>query len=132
MDAPSRRNLVPALAVLAVAGAALAAAWVTMRPLDDRGRPERPLDVAVVRAPPISEPNTAVSGGPPAPMSSCADCGIVESVSMLQNHTLFQMQVRMSDGTLRTVEQPVPLVAGSRVMVEGGKARALLTAPGQS
>ena len=126
MDGTGRR-FIPALAVLAVACAAFAAAWMTLRPFDDdRGRPERPLDVPVVRAPPIDVPNTAVIGGPPAPMNTgCANCGVVESVTMLQNHSLFQMHVRMGDGSVRTVEQPVPLVAGSRVVLRDGVARQL-------
>ena len=116
------RTFIPALAVLAVALAAVATTWFTTRPLtEDRGRPP-PLEVAVVRAPPIEAPNTAVMGAAPSRVA-CANCGVVEAVVMLQNHSLFQMKVKMNDGSYRTVEQPVPMVAGSRVIVEGGRAR---------
>ncbi|MBI5278695.1 MAG: hypothetical protein HY854_19850 [Burkholderiales bacterium] len=58
------RQLVVTLAVIAVAVAALVAAWLTVQ--EHQGRPDRPLDVPVVRAPPIGQPDTAVVGGPPS------------------------------------------------------------------
>lgn len=118
-----RQNWISATAVAAVAAAAVATVMVSTRPLvDDRGRPQRPLEQEVVKAPPITVPNTAVAGGPPA-AAECANCGVVEAVAMLDNHGAYQMRIRMSDGSVRTLEQAVPLVAGSRVVVEGGKAR---------
>jgi hypothetical protein len=123
MDESRRRQLIPTIAVVAVAVAAVLASWLTLRPSSDSGRPERPLDVAVVRAPPITVPNTAVAGGPPARAADCPTCGVVEAVSVQQDHATFQLRVRMSDGSLRTLEQNTPVVAGSRVVVEGGVAR---------
>lgn len=109
------------VAVGAVAIAALAATWFAARPgeAEQGGRPTRPLEQPVVKAPPITTPNTSVAGGPPRPAAACANCGVVESVAMLQSQRVFQLQVRMADGSLRTVEQSVPLMAGSRVVVEG-------------
>lgn len=116
------------LAVAAVAIAALVATWFANRPADpdagQGGRPARPLEQPVVKAPPITTPNTAVAGGPPT-TGSCANCGVVEAVAMLQNQGAFQLQIRMNDGSLRTVQQPVPLMAGARVVVEGRVARPL-------
>lgn len=123
---------IPPLAIAAVAVAALTATWVANRPAEtaaaDAGRPARPLEQPVVKAPPITTPNTAVAGGPPS-AGSCANCGVVEAVAMVQNQGAFQLQIRMSDGSLRTVQQSVPLLAGSRVVVEGRVARPL---PAQS
>lgn len=119
---------IPSLAVAAVAVAALGATWFANRPgdtsTDAAGRPSRPIEQPVVKAPPITTPNTSVAGGPPR-AGTCANCGVVEAVAMLQNQGAYQMQIRMSDGSLRTVQQAVPLMAGSRVVVEGRVARPL-------
>lgn len=37
--------------------------------------------------------------------------------------TVYQMRVRMSDGSMRTIEQPSAVAAGSRVVVEGDSMR---------
>ena len=39
--------------------------------------------------------------------------------------TVYQMRVRMNDGTVRTIEQGSSLAAGSRVVVEGNTARVM-------
>jgi hypothetical protein len=123
-----RRAWVPPVAVVAVAIAAIAATWFAGRPddvgIEHAGRPARPIEQPVVKAPPLTTPNTAVAGGPPN-ASSCASCGVVEAIAMLENQRAFLMQIRMSDGSLRTVQQSVPLMAGSRVVVEGRVARPL-------
>lgn len=119
-DAP--RAWVPAAAVLAVAAAAVATTWFTMRPMDDSGRPARPLEHAVVTAPPLSVPDTSVLGGPPAP-AACEHCGVVESVAVLDGHGAYQLRVRMRDGRLQTLKQAQPVVAGAQVLVENGVAR---------
>ena len=127
-----RRAWIPPLAVVAVAIAALGATWFAGRPgapdIEHVGRPARPIEQPVVKAPPLTTPNTAVAGGPPT-AGSCANCGVVEAIAMLENQRAFLMQIRMSDGSLRTVQQAVPLMAGSRVMVEGRVARPM---PGQA
>ena len=128
MDESRRRHLITSAAIAALAVAAALTAWLTLRPAGESGgRPERPLDVPVVRAPPITAPNTAVAGGPPAAApvakADCPSCGVVESVAVTRNHAAFQVLVRMSDGTLRTLEQATPVVAGSRVIVQGGIAK---------
>jgi len=41
----------------------------------------------------------------------------------MKKYTAYQMRVRMSDGTVRTVEQRSAVAAGSRVVVEGGGLR---------
>lgn len=122
---------IPSLAVVAVVVAALGAVWFATRPdATERGdRPPGPLEQPVVKAPPITTPNTAVAGGPPATRGDCPNCGVVESVAMLQNPKSFQLQIRMSDGSLRTVQQSVPLMAGSRVVLEG---RAVKPLPAQA
>jgi hypothetical protein len=118
------RNTLSAAAVTAVAVAALAAAWFSLRPDSagpaHPGRPDRPLDTPVVHAPPIDQAsNTSVLGAAPA----CRNCGMVEAVAVQDNHTRFQVLVRMDDGTTRKLEQAVPVLAGSRVIVQGGVAR---------
>ncbi|HVZ46263.1 MAG TPA: hypothetical protein VHA82_20835 [Ramlibacter sp.] len=125
---PARGRWISAAAVAAVATVALAAAWVTVRPLqlqvqEHAGRPDRPLDLPVVRAPPIdaSPSDTSASGGPPA----CRDCGLVEAVAVQERHTRFEVRIRMDDGSTRTLQQAVPVLAGSRVVVRGGVARPL-------
>jgi hypothetical protein len=123
MDEPRRRNLITSLSVAAVAAAALIATWATLRPSaeDDRMRPAHPLEAPVVKAPPITAPDTSVAGGPPT--ADCPQCGVVEAVAVTQNHRAFQVRVRMSDGSVRTLEQATPVVAGSRVVVQGGVAK---------
>lgn len=122
MDESRRRNLITSLSVAAVAAAALIATWVSLRPATEGGmRPSRPLEAPVVKAPPITAPDTSVAGGPPA--ADCPQCGVVEAVAVTQNHGAFQVRVRMSDGSVRTLEQATPVVAGSRVLVQGGVAK---------
>lgn len=122
MDESRRRNFITSLAVAAVAAAALVATWASLRPAsDDRMRPAHPLEAPVVKAPPITAPDTSVAGGPPA--ADCPQCGVVEAVAVTKNHGAFQVRVRMSDGSTRTFEQTTPVVAGSRVVVQGGVAK---------
>lgn len=116
------RNWVAAGAVSAVALAAVLTTWLTLRPLEDDGRPARPLEQAVVKAPPVARPDTSVAGGPPAP-AGCADCGVVESVAVAKGHQSYELRVRMSDGTVRTLQQAEPVAAGAPVRVQDGVAR---------
>jgi outer membrane lipoprotein SlyB len=44
--------------------------------------------------------------------------------------TVYQMRVRMNDGSVRTIEQPGAVAVGSRVVVEGNSMR--LAAGGHS
>lgn len=114
----TQRPWITTAAVAAVALAALATTWVSTRPLDaDTGRPAHPLDMAVVQAPRMAVPSTAILGGPPAPRATCAQCGIVEAIRAVDNHAAFELAIRMSDGSLRTVKQAVPVLAGSEVTV---------------
>ena len=101
---------------------AVLTAWVTLRPLGDDGRPDHPLEQSVVKAPPVARPDTSVAGGPPAP-GSCADCGVVESVAVTNGHQAYELRVRMSDGSTRTLQQVEPVAAGAQVRVQGGVAR---------
>jgi outer membrane lipoprotein SlyB len=41
----------------------------------------------------------------------------------MKKYTAYQLRIRMSDGTVRTVEQRNSVAAGSRVVVEGGAVR---------
>lgn len=121
------RALIPGL-IAAVVVMAVATVWMTMRPgaSAGSGRPDQPVEDAVVRAPPLTAPNTAVVGGPPSPkdkMELCANCGVVEAVQATKDHSRFQMSIRLADGSLREVEQAAPLVVGSRVVMQGGVAR---------
>jgi hypothetical protein len=122
---------VPAAAVAAVALTALATAWFSMKPQqadDPRGRPERPLDAPVVRAPPLEQaPATTVLGG----ASACRQCGTVEAVAAQDNSTRFELRVRMDDGTVQTLQQAVPATAGARVVVRNGVARPAPTSASQ-
>lgn len=69
----SPTQFVPALAVAGMAAAALLTAWFSLRPAADTGRPDRPLEVSVVRAPPLDRvPDTRTLGGPPADTSAAA------------------------------------------------------------
>ena len=120
---PPTRNevLVPTVAVLAVAVAALAAALLMNR---GDGPDTQRLGAApvarqeVVRAPPL-DPTRSMGAG-----AACANCGVVESVAIAPNKG-FQMRIRMDDGSLRTLEQRGALAAGSRVIVEGENLRSM-------
>jgi hypothetical protein len=139
------RNLVPTLAVVVVVVTALAATVAVTHPdWQEASRPpamsKADLDVVrapplVVKAPPMKEsPKSAGQAkrqAPAAPLASnalgagpaCSNCGVVESVAMVNQHGSFQMRIRMDDGTVRTVEQRGALAAGSRVLLEGGTVR---------
>lgn len=139
-----RVSFVPTVAVLAVAIAALAAAFMGTRPdsPEDKSIAARPVPPQpVVRAPPMVvtapplkqvKPETpghaqggeasgtaGAMGGAPA----CEKCGVVESVLAAKPGDSFQMRIRMDDGTVRTVEQRGALAAGTRVVVEGRSVR---------
>ena len=133
----------PKLAVLAVAGAAVAAAFMGTRsdaPDTDAVSAAPPPRQAVVRAPPlvVTAPplkgaaaaakrssqgsggrDTSAMGAAPA----CGRCGVVESVQAASPGHSFQMRIRMDDGSTRTLEQRGALAAGTRVVVDGGSIR---------
>jgi ferric-dicitrate binding protein FerR (iron transport regulator) len=121
--------LVPALAVLAVVVAALAAAVMSKRG-DMPGEQMAAAPAArqeVVRAPPLkpqARTGTSAMGAAPA----CRTCGVVESVVASAGKG-FQMRIRMDDGSLRTVEQRGALAAGTRVVVDGASVK-LMPGPG--
>lgn len=63
----SPTQYIPLAAVACMAATALASAWFTLRQGADGARPDRPLEVSVVRAPPHgAAPDTRSLGGPPA------------------------------------------------------------------
>jgi len=115
----------PKLAVLAVAVAAVAAAFLGTHPdtpAADAASAAPPVRQAVVRAPPlvVGERNdTRAMGAAPA----CERCGVVESVQAASPGHSFQMRIRMDDGSTRTLEQRGALAAGTRVVVDGGSIR---------
>jgi hypothetical protein len=131
----------PKLAVLAVAGAAVAAAFMGTRPdspAQESAAAPPPPRQAVVRAPPlvveapplrklpaadrVSPPESRAAhamGAAPA----CERCGVVESVAAATPGQSFQMRIRMDDGSMRTLEQRGALAAGTRVVVDGGSVR---------
>lgn len=116
------RVWVPALAVTAVAVMAMLAAVMVTQAGPEPADPARPT-AAVSRHDRLSQP-----GKTQVAASACRDCGVVESVVMLERKTqaypvAYQVRIRMDDGTVRTVEQPGAPAAGSRVMVAGGSAR---------
>lgn len=131
----------PQLAVLAVAGAAVAAAFMGTRPegpAQDSASSPPPARRAVVRAPPLvveapplRKLRTADRGAAPARSATramgaapaCERCGVVESVAVAAPGQGFRMHIRMDDGTLRTLEQRGALAAGTRVEVDGGSVR---------
>lgn len=149
-----RRNpqIVSAFAVVTVGVAGLAAALMSPTELQDQAPPQVaakvPKEVVrapqqVVKAPPLQTPagraeparrspaeasvdSGALGAGPP-----CRDCGVVESVVMLERKHGYQMRIRMDDGSLRTVAQRGALPAGSRVVVERGRVRIMPGATGQ-
>ncbi|HWP12290.1 MAG TPA: hypothetical protein VNN06_10745 [Ramlibacter sp.] len=145
------KGLVPTVSVLTVVVAALAATvMVTYPAWQDANRPPATAtggqDVVrapplVGTAPPLRESPDAVekAQGQPAARAdaasalgagpACRSCGVVESVTMVNQQGTFQMRIRMDDGTLRTVEQRGAVAAGSRVLVEGGSVR-IMMAPG--
>ena len=127
-------TLVPTLAAVSVVVTALAATVMVTRP--DWQNASRPAVISkneqevvkapplVVKAPPVNAAaNTrskALGAGP-----ACRNCGVVESVTLANQHGPFQMRIRMDDGTLRTVEQRGAVAAGSRVLLEGDSVRVM-------
>jgi len=63
----------------------------------------------------------AAKPAPPAP--ACANCGIVEAVTTLQRDaaTLYDVTVRMTDGTQRHLALTQPLPLGRRLHLDGGR-----------
>lgn len=127
-----RASVVPTLAVLAVAIAAVAAAFMSTRPDTPEAQPTAsvpPPPRAVVRAPPLVVTAPPLKPEKPVPARAmgsapaCDQCGVVESVVAAKPGDRFQMRIRMDDGSLRTVEQRGALAAGTRVVVEGGSVR---------
>jgi hypothetical protein len=139
-----RASFVPTLAVLAVAIAAVAAAFMGVRPDAHEARPAAALPAtpqAVVHAPPLvvtapplkpAKPKSEARGqGSELPDTTsamgsapvCEKCGVVETVLAAKPGDTFQMRIRMDDGSLRTVEQRGALAAGTRVVVEGSSVR---------
>ena len=119
---PRNHMLVPSVAVVAVAVAALAAALMSKHGDVQDSQPVVAAPVPrqeVVHAPPLNP--TATMGAAPA---ACQNCGIVESVAAAPDKR-FQMRIRMGDGSLRTVERRGALPAGSRVVLEGENLRLL-------
>jgi hypothetical protein len=113
-----RASFIPTLAVVAVAIAALAAAFMGVSTQTPEATPAASLPAppqAVVRAPPLA---SAMGNA-----SACEKCGVVESVLAAKQGDTFQMRIRMDDGSLRTVEQRGALAAGTRVVVEGSSVR---------
>lgn len=135
----------PKLAVLAVAGAAVAAAFMGTRP--ETTAPQTassvppPTPQAVVQAPPLvvtapplkreepANPTSRQGGSDGAARiamgaaGACERCGVVESVQTAEAGQSFQMRIRMDDGSVRTLEQRGALAAGTRVVVNGGSVR---------
>jgi hypothetical protein len=141
-----RASFIPTVAVLAVAIAALAAAFMGAMQRSDSSEtqsiaamPAQPKPV--VRAPPMVVTAAPLKQVKPAPAGraqgsdasgtasamggapACEKCGVVESVLAAKPGDRFQMRIRMDDGTLRTVEQRGALAAGTRVVVEGRSVR---------
>jgi hypothetical protein len=128
---------VPTAAVTAVAFVAVTAALVVTRSHFAKESTQAvataPVRRDVVRAPPLvvkappiakDRKGTNAMGAGPA----CANCGVVQTV--VANHedagarsASYLMEIRMDDGTLRTIEHRGALPAGSRVMVEGQSVR---------
>lgn len=137
-------TLAPTFAVVTVVLAAVAATVATQWDGQERDRRPAvstgPKDVVkapprVVQAPPLQTPakpgaqarrqtgeaptaSNALGAGP-----SCPNCGVVESVVVVNQPSRYQLRIRMDDGTVRTVEQRSALAAGSRVLLEGGSVR---------
>ncbi len=147
------QQLVSAFAVVTVAVAALVAALMSRNEPQQQAQVQPPVSRApqdVVRAPPVvvtapplqtpARTGPARRGGPDANTASkalgagpaCRECGVVESVAMLERRRGYQMRIRMDDGSLRTVAQRGALPAGSRVVVEGSSVRILPAGRGQS
>lgn len=147
------RTLVPTLAVVTVVVAALAATVMVTRPdWQDANRPPAMSmgEQEVVRAPPLVVKAPPLKAAPaPAGQSQrqtgaanmaskalgagpgCRNCGVVESVAVVNQNGTFQMRIRMDDGTVRTVEQRGAVAAGSRVLLEGGSVRVMPAATRQ-
>ena len=140
----SPASYVPTLAILAVAIAAVAAAFMGTRRDAPEAQPAAsvpPPPQAVVRAPPLVFTAPPLKTAKPAPATpqqgsqmhgttnamgsepACEKCGTVESVRAAKPRDGFQMRIRMDDGSVRTVEQRGALAAGTRVVVEGGSVR---------
>jgi hypothetical protein len=153
-DRLRRESAVPAFAVVIVVAAALAAALMqTESDPRDAARPTAVSKVPegmvaapplVVQAPPLHSPpdgaNRSAShrlGDPPAPTNAlgaaaaCRNCGVVESVAMLDRQEGYRMRIRMDDGTVRTIAQRGALPAGSRVLLDGNSVRVRPETTGQ-
>ena len=138
--------LVPTIAVLAVAVAAIAAA-VMSRHEHEAAPPQwvergisSPLARAVVQAPPAVVTAPPLRPAPRAPGTAtandtrtmgaapgCRNCGTIESVAVSRSAPAraFEMRIQMDDGSTRTIEQRGALAAGSRVVLEGSSVRTL-------
>ena len=183
------KALLPTVAVLGVTTLALAAALVSGHISARDGVPEAQMALgpapASQKAPAKQAAKPATPDATRVAASSCANCGVVESVVAVQRQgqvngignsgigvgaiggavvggllgnqigggsgktaatvlgaaggayaghaieknskkvTVYQMRVRMNDGTVRTIEQGSSLAAGSRVVVEGNTARVM-------
>jgi len=147
------QQLVSAFAVVTVAVAGLVAALMSRTEPQQPPRVQpavssAPQDVVhappvVVTAPPLRSPaartGPAHRAAPDANTASnalgagavCRNCGVVESVAMLEGQRGYRMRIRMDDGSLRTIAQRGALPAGSRVVVEGSSVRILPAATPQ-
>ena len=130
---------VPLFSVVAVAVAALAA---VLLPARWKNQDERVPASVVAAAPAVGGetalPATGVVKAPPLAThtmgnaAACANCGVVENVIAVHGQAQgemravgFLMNIRMDDGSSRTVEHRGALAAGSRVIVEGESVRAM-------
>jgi len=124
-----REKWVAACAVGTIAMVALVAAVVESR---EPRLATALASTAVVKAPPLApsrlaQPDTRSMGA----VAACSQCGVVESVIAVHGRIKgkteavgFLMNIRMDDGSTRTVENRGALAAGSRVIVEGETVRA--------
>lgn len=121
-SAPQRREvLVTVLAVVPVVVSAVLAA-VMHAPPDPRA-------AGAIQPPPLVQQADRLA-------AACAGCGVVEAVVPIarpaaEPGAAWQIRIRMDDGSVRTVEQPGVLAAGSRVIVAGASVRVLSNRPGQ-
>ena len=115
-----RPSFIPTLAVVAVAIAAVAAAFMGTRTDTPEAKPAACSCPRRRKRWCVRQPLRERHGRRDRRARSAASSN---RCSPAKPGDTFQMRIRMDDGSLRTVEQRGALAAGTRVVVEGGSVR---------
>lgn len=119
------KSWIPTVAVVSMALVAVATTVVVTHTKVEQGGVEAAVPAGtpgVVRAPPLVVKAPALNKMGAAP--ACRNCGVVQTIVARRAEASgpivgYLMEIKMDDGSLRTVEQRGALPAGSRVVVDG-------------